>query len=88
MVLGGGDARLVTEDSGGDDGCFSAPGTCVVDVGGARPGSQTSASHAGPDRAHAILGLLHRCRRMPHGAQVPVGGSNGATGEGVADHCC
>ncbi|XP_015454173.1 nibrin isoform X2 [Pteropus alecto] len=60
VVFGGGDARLVTEDSGEDDGFFSAPGTCVVDVGGAGPGSQTSASDAQRARAHAILGLLHR----------------------------
>ncbi|XP_039732984.1 nibrin isoform X2 [Pteropus medius] len=60
VVFGGGDARLVTEDSGEDDGFFSAPGTCVVDVGSAGPGSQTSASDAQRARAHAILGLLHR----------------------------
>lgn len=76
VVFGGGDARLVTEDSGEDDGFFLAPGTCVVDIGGAGPGSQTTASDARRDRAHAILGLLHRCRLVPHGTQVPGGGSN------------
>ncbi|XP_015994088.2 nibrin isoform X2 [Rousettus aegyptiacus] len=60
VVFGGGDARLVTEDSGEDDSFFLAPGTCVVDIGGAGPGSQTTASDARRDRAHAILGLLHR----------------------------
>ena len=33
VVFGGGDARLITEESKEDDSFFSAPGTCVVDAG-------------------------------------------------------
>ncbi|XP_036788553.2 nibrin isoform X3 [Manis pentadactyla] len=33
VVFGGGDAKLVTEENEEEDSFFSAPGTCVVDVG-------------------------------------------------------
>ncbi|XP_017652249.1 nibrin isoform X2 [Nannospalax galili] len=33
VVLGGGEARLITEENEEEDGFFSVPGTCVVDIG-------------------------------------------------------
>ncbi|TEA41992.1 hypothetical protein DBR06_SOUSAS30110002, partial [Sousa chinensis] len=57
VVFGGGDARLITEDNE-EDSFFSAPGTCVVDVG--ITDSQTLIPDSQKKRIHSIMDILQR----------------------------
>ncbi|XP_023504431.1 nibrin isoform X4 [Equus caballus] len=58
VVFGGGDARLITEKNEEEDSFFSAPGTCVVDVG------ITDSQNLIPDSQkkwiHSIMDMLQR----------------------------
>ncbi|XP_070487797.1 nibrin isoform X5 [Equus przewalskii] len=58
VVFGGGDARLITEKNEEEDSFFSAPGTCVVDVG------ITDSQNLIPDSQkkwiHSIMDMLRR----------------------------
>ncbi|XP_024611642.1 nibrin [Neophocaena asiaeorientalis asiaeorientalis] len=58
VVFGGGDARLITEDNEEEDSFFSAPGTCVVDVG--ITDSQTLIPDSQKKRIHSIMDILQR----------------------------
>ncbi|XP_059971551.1 nibrin [Mesoplodon densirostris] len=58
VVFGGGDARLITEDNEEEDSFFSAPGTCVVDVG--ITDSQTLIPNSQKKRIHSIMDILQR----------------------------
>ncbi|XP_016054428.1 PREDICTED: nibrin isoform X1 [Miniopterus natalensis] len=58
VVLGGGDARLVTEENEEEHSFFSAPGTCVVDVG--ITDSQTLVSDSQKKWIRSIMDMLQR----------------------------
>ncbi|XP_066874213.1 nibrin isoform X1 [Kogia breviceps] len=58
VVFGGGDTRLITEDNEEEDSFFSAPGTCVVDVG--ITDSQTLIPDSQKKRIHSVMDILQR----------------------------
>uniref|UniRef100_A0A8C3X0J0 Nibrin n=1 Tax=Catagonus wagneri TaxID=51154 RepID=A0A8C3X0J0_9CETA len=58
VVFGGGDARLITEENKEEDSFFSAPGTCVVDVG--ITDSQTLIPDSQKKWIHSIMDILQR----------------------------
>ncbi|KAB0390320.1 hypothetical protein E2I00_014806, partial [Balaenoptera physalus] len=58
VVFGGGDTRLITEDNEEEDSFFSAPGTCVVDVG--ITDSQTLIPDSQKKWIHSIMDILQR----------------------------
>ncbi|XP_054451461.1 nibrin isoform X2 [Pteronotus mesoamericanus] len=57
VVFGGGDAKLITEENE-EDSFFSAPGTCVVDIG--MTNSQTLISNSQKKWIHSIMDMLQR----------------------------
>ncbi|XP_004416185.1 PREDICTED: nibrin [Odobenus rosmarus divergens] len=58
IVLGGGDARLITEENEEKDSFFSVPGICVVDVG--ITNSQTLIPDSQKKWIHSIMDKLQR----------------------------
>uniref|UniRef100_A0A8W4FLU8 Nibrin n=1 Tax=Sus scrofa TaxID=9823 RepID=A0A8W4FLU8_PIG len=58
VVFGGGDARLITEENEEEDSFFSAPGTCVVDIG--ITDSQTLIPDSQKKWLHSIMDILQR----------------------------
>nr|KAF6300725.1 nibrin [Myotis myotis] len=58
VVFGGGDARLIAEENEEEESFFSAPGTCVVDVG--MTNSQPLISDSQKKWIHSIMDMLQR----------------------------
>ncbi|XP_070248881.1 nibrin isoform X3 [Myotis yumanensis] len=58
VVFGGGDARLIAEENEEEESFFSAPGTCVVDVG--MTNSQPLISDSQKKWIHSITDMLQR----------------------------
>ncbi|XP_074211080.1 nibrin isoform X1 [Camelus bactrianus] len=58
VIFGGGDTRLITEENEEDDSFFSAPGTCVVDVG--MTDSQMLIPNSQKKWIHSIMDRLQR----------------------------
>ncbi|XP_057591426.1 nibrin isoform X1 [Hippopotamus amphibius kiboko] len=58
VTFGGGHARLITEENEEEDSFFSAPGTCVVDVG--ITNSQTLIPDSQKKWIHSIMDILQR----------------------------
>ncbi|XP_058131686.1 nibrin isoform X1 [Dasypus novemcinctus] len=58
IVFGGGEARLITEENEEEDSFFSAPGTCVVDVG--ITNSQILIPDSQKKWIHSIMDVLQR----------------------------
>nr|XP_044999752.1 nibrin [Jaculus jaculus] len=58
VLFGGGEARLITEEDEEEDSFFSAPGTCVIDVG--ITNTQIVIPDSQKSWIHAIMDMLHR----------------------------
>ncbi|KAM5211225.1 nibrin isoform 1-T1 [Hipposideros larvatus] len=58
VVFGGGNTRLITEENEEENSFFSAPGTCVVDVG--ITNSQAFVSDSQKKWVHSIMDMLQR----------------------------
>ncbi|XP_021111622.1 nibrin isoform X3 [Heterocephalus glaber] len=58
VVFGGGEARLITEENEEEDSFFSAPGTCVVDIG--ITNTQILIPDSQKKWIHSIMDILQR----------------------------
>ncbi|XP_010610303.1 nibrin isoform X1 [Fukomys damarensis] len=58
VVFGGGEARLITEENKEEDSFFSAPGTCVVDIG--ITNTQILIPDSQKKWVHSIMDILQR----------------------------
>ncbi|TKC35939.1 hypothetical protein EI555_001694, partial [Monodon monoceros] len=72
VVFGGGDARLITEDNEEEDSFFSAPGTCVVDVG--ITDSQTLIPDSQKKRIHSIMDILQSMNLSERPKEIKIFG--------------
>ncbi|KAG3273923.1 nibrin [Ictidomys tridecemlineatus] len=58
VIFGGGEARLITEENEEEDSFFSAPGTCVVDIG--ITNTQILIPDSQKKWVHSIMDMLQR----------------------------
>lgn len=70
VVFGGGEARLMAEENKEEDSFFSAPGTCVVDIG--ITNTQIIIPDSQKKWVHSVMDVLQRYVIIPHwlGMQV------------------
>lgn len=70
VVFGGGEARLLAEENEEEESFFSAPGTCVVDIG--ITNTQIIIPDSQKKWVHSVMNVLQRYVVIPHWLEMQV----------------